>query len=140
MEKIRKNIIKVEDGLLNELKSLSVATVHEVMGKINAMDHEIKPIFKNENIVGHDLTVKTGAADNLMLIKAISMAQKGQIIVLDCADSIQAGPFGEVLEISKKIDEIESKIEEAVLSGMSLKEARKQSGYHHLQTKGEEIK
>ena len=41
----------------------------------------------------------------------------------------------EVLETTKKIEEAENFIVEAVRSGLSLKEAREKFGYHTLQTK-----
>lgn len=94
---IKKNVIPNLHACESKLNDLSVATVHEVLGKKNALSSQIKPIFQNEKVFGTALTVKTGPADNLMLIKAISMAEKGQVIVLDCGDTLEAGPFGEVL-------------------------------------------
>jgi 4-hydroxy-4-methyl-2-oxoglutarate aldolase len=40
-----------------------------------------------------------------------------------------------VLDAAEEIDAIEDHIRRAVRSGMSLREARRQHGYHHLQTK-----
>lgn len=97
MFQIKKNVIPNISDYESKIKELSVATVHEVLGKKNAMSSQIRPIFRNEKVFGTAITVKTGPADNLMLIKAISMAEQGQIIVLDCGDTLEAGPFGEVL-------------------------------------------
>jgi len=43
---------------------------------------------------------------------------------------------GEVLAVAESVEDAESRIVEAVKSGLSLKEARIQCGYHSLQTKG----
>ncbi|MBN2568306.1 MAG: RraA family protein [Deltaproteobacteria bacterium] len=43
---------------------------------------------------------------------------------------------GEVLKVAEVVEEAESRIVEAVNSGLSLKEARVKCGYHSLQTKG----
>lgn len=42
----------------------------------------------------------------------------------------------QVLAVAEEIDSVEEKIRQAVTGGMSLTDARKQYGYHHLQTKG----
>ena len=44
----------------------------------------------------------------------------------------------EVLSVAKNIDRVEQQIREKIRAGMSLKEARAQTGYHHLQTPDEE--
>jgi regulator of RNase E activity RraA len=43
----------------------------------------------------------------------------------------------EVIKLAESIDETEQRILKAIASGMTLKEARAQMGYHHLQTKQE---
>ena len=49
--------------------------------------------------------------------------------------AIPAGREEEVLEIAEGIEAAEAKIREAIKSGMRLDEARRQQGYHHLQTR-----
>lgn len=44
----------------------------------------------------------------------------------------------EVLAVAKNIERVEQQIREKIRAGMSLKEARAQTGYHHLQTPDEE--
>jgi regulator of RNase E activity RraA len=59
-------------------------------------------------------------------------------IVRGDSDGVVAIPKAhenEVLNIAEEIDATEEKIRQAVLSGMSLVEARKQHKYHQLQTK-----
>ena len=48
---------------------------------------------------------------------------------------IPAGIAEKVAEIAESIDEKETEIMNLVYSGMTLKEAREKTGYHHLQTK-----
>jgi 4-hydroxy-4-methyl-2-oxoglutarate aldolase len=48
---------------------------------------------------------------------------------------VPKGNTSEVLETALQIDEAEQKILELLDQGLSLKEARKELGYHNLQTK-----
>lgn len=98
-----KDIIKtrpmLSDELLQSYAQQDVATVHEAMGKRGAMVHTIRPISDNMRCAGRALTVKCHAGDNLMLIKAVSMAQPGDVIVADMGNIVDNGPFGEVLAV-----------------------------------------
>ncbi len=99
MVHIIKTIPEIQHELINEYKDQSTATVHEAMGRRGAMTSSIKPIKKGIKICGQALTVDMPAGDNLMLIKAVSMAKKGQIIVINNGNVVDSGPFGEVLAV-----------------------------------------
>jgi regulator of RNase E activity RraA len=65
------------------------------------------------------------------------LIQSGDIVACDDTGVVVV-PFDkveEVLKIALEIDEAEQKILEMLDKGMTLKEARKQMGYHKLQTK-----
>ena len=53
----------------------------------------------------------------------------------DGAVAIPAAREDEVLEIAEAIEAAEAKIRDAIKSGLRLDEARRQQGYHHLQTR-----
>ena len=96
----------VEESLRLRVADSDAATIHEAMGKRGAMNHTIRPIAGGMKCCGRALTVKCHPGDNLMLIKAVSMAQPGDVIVADMGHIIDNGPFGEVLAvecISKKL-------------------------------------
>ena len=90
---------RVDDAILSRFAALDVATVHEAMGKRGAMTHEIKPIDHAMKCCGRAITVKCHPGDNIMLIKAVSMAGKNDVIVADMGHIIDNGPFGEVLAV-----------------------------------------
>lgn len=85
--------------LVRQLASCSVATVHEALGKIGALDGAIRPLDRHMKLCGRALTVACHPSDNLMLIKAVSMASPGDVIVMDAGDCLNAGPFGEVMAV-----------------------------------------
>ena len=100
---MKKDVIRlrplISDEILEKLSRQDVATVHEAMGQRGAMTHNIRPIRQGMKLCGRALTVKCHAGDNLMLIKAVSMAQKDDVIVADMGPLADNGPFGEVLGV-----------------------------------------
>lgn len=99
MVNIKKNVPLYDSSVLEGLKMQSVATVHEAMGRRGALDPAIKPIVRSMRTCGRALTVRCHTGDNLMLIKAISMAEPGDVIVADMGAAKDSGPFGEVLAV-----------------------------------------
>ena len=99
MVNIIKTIPRCSDELLEQYQGQASATVHEAMGRRNAMDPAIKPLDRSMRLAGRALTVKCHTGDNIMLIKAISMAQKGDVIIADMGNAVANGPFGEVLAV-----------------------------------------
>lgn len=96
---VKKSRFLLREELLEQMKDLDVATVHEAMGKRGAMVHTIKPLDSKMKCCGRALTVKCHPGDNLMLIKAVSMARPGDVIVADMGHIVDNGPFGEVLAV-----------------------------------------
>ena len=84
---------------MKELARCAVATVHEALGQIGALDRTIQAIAPGMRLCGRALTVRCHPGDNLMLIKAISMAGPDDVLVVDPGDRGEAGPFGEVLAV-----------------------------------------
>ena len=99
MKDVMKTRPLAPEALLEGLREMDAATVHESMGKKGAMHHSIKPIHPDMKCCGRALTVKCHPGDNLMLIKAVSMAKPGDVIVADMGPIIDNGPFGEVLAV-----------------------------------------
>jgi len=97
MVHIKKRVNILDNELVNAFKCQDSATVHEAMGQRGAMNPFIKPIEKKMRVCGPALTVTCHSADNIMLIKAINMAKRGDVIVANMGQIQNSGPFGEVL-------------------------------------------
>jgi 4-hydroxy-4-methyl-2-oxoglutarate aldolase len=89
--------------LLEEYKSMQAATVHEALGKRGAMLHDIRPVWAGSFVVGSALTVKSRPGDNLMLHKAVSIAQPGDILVVDAEEFQEGGIWGEIVTTAAKM-------------------------------------
>jgi 4-hydroxy-4-methyl-2-oxoglutarate aldolase len=82
--------------LVQKFNHIGSATVYEAVGKRGALDSGIKPIWPGAKILGVALTVKCFPGDNLMVHKALTMVQPGDVIVCDVDDYTEAGGWGEV--------------------------------------------
>ena len=100
--------------------------------------HEVKyPIYTRGHIMvtGKDRV----ELDGINIPVAVSDVQVRPNDIVACDDTgvviIPHYKAEEVMKIAKEIDEIEQSILEMLAKGMTMREARKQKGYHKLQTK-----
>lgn len=85
------------EELLKLVRNFSTPALSDGLNKTGTMDHEVKPIWEGCKIVGPALTVKCSPSDNLMLHKAISMIQPGDILVVDTGHSADFAVMGELM-------------------------------------------
>jgi 4-hydroxy-4-methyl-2-oxoglutarate aldolase len=97
MKNVIKNHARPSAQLLEEYSKMQAATLHEVMGKKGAMTSDIRPTWSGSFVVGSALTVKSRPGDNLMLHKAVAIAQPGDILVVDADGFCEAGIWGEII-------------------------------------------
>jgi len=74
------------------------ASINECMDENGALTHEFRPVWPGTRAVGAALTVRARAGDNLIIHKAITMLQPGDILVITC-DGFQesGGMFGGIM-------------------------------------------
>lgn len=103
MYSVIKNIVRADKELVNKFASIDEsASIYEVM-KSGAMSCDMRPIWPGTKMCGTALTVHTRPADNLMLHKAISMVQPGDVVVVSCEGFTEAGGmFGGLMAASLK--------------------------------------
>jgi len=95
-----KNFPRPEKELVEALGKVQSATLHEAMSKRGALPHTIKPIWPGMKLCGTALTVKSRPGDNLMLHKAVSLAQPGDVLVVDNDGFLEAGLWGEIITVA----------------------------------------
>jgi 4-hydroxy-4-methyl-2-oxoglutarate aldolase len=81
-------------------KDFGAATVYEAAGRIGSVDPAIKPLDTGVRLLGAALTVRCHPKDNLMLHKALQIAQPGDIIVAATDGYPYAGYFGDLMATS----------------------------------------
>jgi regulator of RNase E activity RraA len=69
--------------LFEQLKNFGTPALADGLNKFNVLHPEIKPITRGLSVAGPAFTVRLRPGDNLMLHKAIGLAQPGDIVVVD---------------------------------------------------------
>ncbi|WP_085990937.1 RraA family protein [Oceanobacillus senegalensis] len=61
------------------------------------MDPRVKSMLQNVNVVGTAFTVRTNVNDSTMVHKAVSLAEEGDVIVIDRTGDNKHAPVGEIV-------------------------------------------
>ena len=88
---------KVALNIAKEFLTLPVANVSDSMWRLTAGGSRLRPMHKSGQLAGPALTVKSRPGDNLMLHKAIDMAEPGDIIVCDAGGDLTNSLMGELM-------------------------------------------
>jgi regulator of RNase E activity RraA len=88
---------KVADDIVAKFRGLPVANVSDQMSRLTAGGARLKPMHKGGAMAGPALTVRTRPGDNLMLHKALDVAEPGDIIVCDGGGDLTNSLIGELM-------------------------------------------
>ena len=86
----------VSQALIAQFREVPVANVSDVMSRISGGPN-LRPMHGGGVLAGPALTVKTRPGDNLMIHKAIDMAEPGDIIVVDAEGDLTNALIGELM-------------------------------------------
>lgn len=89
-----------EAATLKELASHGTATIGEVAPDARILDRGIYPVRAGTVMAGRAVTVQCKPGDNLALHLAIADLSAGDVLVVDYADDLGTGPFGEVMALA----------------------------------------
>ena len=87
----------VSAELAQRFAALPVANVSDSMGRMTAAGPRLSKMHRDGVLAGPALTVKARPGDNLMLHKAIDMAQPGDVIVVDAGGDLTNAIIGEIM-------------------------------------------
>jgi RraA family protein len=82
-------------ALLKRLAALPVSNVSDNLARGTGCN--LQPFHQSGLMVGTAFTVKTRPGDNLMVHKAIDMAQPGDVIVIDAGGALEHAIIGELM-------------------------------------------
>jgi regulator of RNase E activity RraA len=94
--RVYKRINRPAKALLEQFKGLPVANIADEMNRLGCMDARIRPL-NSSPVVGPALTVKARTGDNLMLHRAIDMAEPGDVIVVEDQGDLAHALIGELM-------------------------------------------
>jgi RraA family protein len=88
---------KVSPETVERFRSLPVANVSDSMARMSAGGASLRPMHAGGGLTGPALTVKTRPGDNLMLHKALDLAEAGDVIVVDGGGDLTNSLMGELM-------------------------------------------
>lgn len=83
--------------LVARFRGVPVANISDVMMRLTAGGPALRPMHNGAYMTGVALTVKTRPGDNLLVHKALSLAQPGDVIVVDAGGDLRNAIIGELM-------------------------------------------
>lgn len=97
---IGKDFVRPDPETMQRLASYGTPALSDGLNKFNTMDPLVKPVCDDIRIAGPAFTVRLRPGDNLMLHKAIAMAQPGDVIVVDTCGCRNYSIMGDLMASS----------------------------------------
>ncbi|MFF7710292.1 RraA family protein [Pseudomonas sp. NPDC007930] len=88
---------RVDETWVEAFRALPVATLSDSMARMSAGGAGLRPFYRGARMVGAAVTVKTRPGDNLIVHKALDMAQPGDIVVVDAGGDLTNAIIGELM-------------------------------------------
>ena len=88
---------RLPEALINKAQGIPVAAISDGMWRLAGSDATLRQLHCGTPLRGSALTVRTRAGDNLVLHKAIDLAQPGDVIVVDGGGHLQNALIGEIM-------------------------------------------
>jgi len=94
---------RVDRLLVEQFENVVTPHISDNMSRMNAAGPELRPYHKEGKLIGTAITVKTRPGDNLMVHKAIDIAEAGDVIVVDAGGDTTNAIVGEIMQrLAKK--------------------------------------
>ncbi|NYT38817.1 RraA family protein [Allopusillimonas soli] len=88
---------RVSSAWVEKFRDIPVANISDVMSRMSAGGAALRPMHAGGALSGPAFTVRTRPGDNLMVHKALDMAQAGDVIVVDAGGDLSNAIIGELM-------------------------------------------
>ena len=95
--RIMRRARKVDPQVVEQFRHLPVANVSDSMYRMSAGGARLRPMYQGERMAGPAFTVRTRPGDNLMVHKALDMAEAGDVLVVDAGGDLTNAIVGEIM-------------------------------------------
>ncbi len=99
---IKERATRCTPDLISMFKEVEPATLGHVLHH-GFMDHTLRCLVKGAKVVGPAFTVKTAGADSTVLHKAMGLAEKGDVVVVDRCGDMQHACWGGVVTLAASL-------------------------------------
>lgn len=95
--RVKKTWPRVDRQAASAFGEIAVANVSDCMWRMDAGGSRLRPLHRGGRLAGPALTVRSRPGDNLMLHKALDLAEPGDVIVCDAGGDTTNALFGELM-------------------------------------------
>lgn len=107
MHTVETDIERPDRAVVEGFEGIPSSIASDVTGNVRfAMDSGIKPVYEGADLAGTAVTVKAEPGDNLIIHKAITMAEPGDVLVIDANGYVETGHLGELMCASCKAHDL----------------------------------
>ncbi|MBI2115582.1 MAG: RraA family protein [candidate division NC10 bacterium] len=99
---MRTKIERAPKDLIEQFAKYPTGNIVDAMGRFGAMDPGIKPVGPGMKFAGSALTVRIRACDNLVIYKALDLAQPGDVLVIATNNFQGAATWGDLTSMIAK--------------------------------------
>ncbi|MCG8382937.1 MAG: RraA family protein [Gammaproteobacteria bacterium] len=104
--RIRRNIERPTQEIIQKFREFETPDVSDLMNRLYTMCADIRNMVNSSPLVGPACTVKVYPGDNMMVHKALDIAQPGDIVVVDTGGSYTNAVLGDLVANKAKHREI----------------------------------
>ncbi len=95
--KIHQRSRKVGQSSIAAFRSIPVANISDSMSRLVAGGARLRPLHAGGGMAGPAFTVKTRPGDNLMVHKALDLAEPGDVVVVDAGGELSQAIVGDLM-------------------------------------------
>ncbi|WP_040982103.1 RraA family protein [Oceanobacillus jeddahense] len=88
---------RVSQEVIENYRNIPTSHISDNMNRIHGTSANIIPYHRGGKLLGSALTVRTRPGDNLMIHKAINMAEPGDVLIVDGDGDMSRALFGEIM-------------------------------------------
>ena len=100
--RVRTKIERAPKDLLEQFAKYPTGNIVDAMGRFGAMDPGVKPVGPGMKFAGSALTARIRACDNLVIYKALDLAQPGDVLVIATNNFQGAATWGDLTSLIAK--------------------------------------
>jgi RraA family protein len=95
--RIVSDVPRAPDALMDRFAQVPAAHLSDAMNRLFAGGSRLRPMHRGAKLIGNALTVRTRPGDNLMVHKALDLAEPGDVIVVDAGGDLTNALIGEIM-------------------------------------------
>ncbi|KAA0547039.1 RraA family protein [Bacillus sp. BGMRC 2118] len=88
---------KANEDVVEMFREIPTTVISDCMNRMFSGGAQLRPYHKEGKLLGSALTVKTRPGDNLMVHKAIQLAEPGDVLVVDGGGELTHAMIGEIM-------------------------------------------